>query len=147
MNPYIITTRPKCPNCRVGDGEGECLCADAVSHHAVATLEKASDSVKAAIDAAFPPESIELMPAGELADPESPTGRFWNLIDDADCLRDTKAGGTIGPLPDGTMIEVECVSPLMLASRTPGFSPEALLACAKARDFQPLIDAFNTAHG
>jgi hypothetical protein len=53
-----------------------------------------------------------------------------------------ESGGTVGPLPDGTMIQVESLSPLMLASRC-GASGELMMSCLRSDDWAPLIAAFN----
>ena len=56
---------------------------------------------------------------------------------------DISESGSVGPLPDATMIEVENLSPLMLASKC-GASGELVMSCVRADDFTPLIAAFNT---
>jgi hypothetical protein len=59
----------------------------------------------------------------------------------------TDSGGKIGPLPDGAEIEVEPVSPLTLAARTPSFSSEALMTCVGLNDYTPLVAAYNAMVG
>lgn len=48
----------------------------------------------------------------------------------------------VGPLPDGTTIQVEALSPLMLASRC-GAPGVLVMACLKDDDFKPLADFYN----
>lgn len=93
MTPFIVTTkrpvdavdcgRPEAPR----DGWP-------VSRRAVATLEEARHAA----------HDVMLGRAGE-ADPVWPEGSNsanWNAVD-----RFPESGGTVGPLPDGTVIEVE----------------------------------------
>lgn len=54
-------------------------------------------------------------------------------------------GGTIGPMPDGRVIDVRHVSPLKLAALA-GASGQDVMACRTMRggwNFAPIIDKFN----
>lgn len=94
--PYIITTR---------DVERPFDFA-ARSRQAVATLDEAQDAVAAAMASV---EDANPVGAGQ----SSPYNYAlaWDL---------PESGGTIGPLPDGTVIEVERVSWSRLAEHTTG---------------------------
>lgn len=45
----------------------------------------------------------------------------------------TESGGTVGPLPDGTVIEVEPVELSWLAARAEGFLPDEIIADFNAK--------------
>jgi hypothetical protein len=116
--PFIVTTKRPC-NC---DGDPH---IGSISRRAVATLEEARESLTAEVLAAY----------GDRRDVE-----FRNCNADARCL--PGSGGTTGPLPNGTVIEVEALSPLMLSARA-GISGAEAMACLRADNWQPIIDAFN----
>ena len=102
--PYIITTRPDC-GCGWGSlcdnqtGCGASFHEDRSTSHAVATLEEARD---AALDIMWPYTYDKHACRFEI------TAEIGHL---------PESGGTIGPLPDGTVIEVERVSLATLHAR------------------------------
>lgn len=86
--PYIITTRTRVP---LGEGFAEGL-----SRQAVATLDEA-------LEAAYDRMQVEGgAPAIRSRETYEQLVDQWEAIDES--------GGTVGPLPDGTVIEVEQVS-------------------------------------
>jgi hypothetical protein len=52
------------------------------------------------------------------------------------------AGGTVGPLPDGTTIDVEEL-PWYVIAKLAGCSHDVVKAALISRDFAPVIAAFN----
>jgi hypothetical protein len=107
--PYVVTTRQPCPEGHTepvmqGDGHGwdgtsyhtppcatcDDRCEVIVSRRAVATLEEAQ---RAAAEITLP-YALTVQPAEDKAM-------------SAACSAITESGGTVGPLPDGTVIEVE----------------------------------------
>lgn len=129
--PYIITTKPRCTSCRAGDGEGECLCGDAESRRAVATLDEAQD---------YAAEMVYDVCWAWYA------GRDWTgrkatinaALDAAYALPDE--GGTIGPLPGGTVITVARVTDDQLRAAV-AYRTEGVYAIPLAE----VIDAYNAA--
>ena len=91
--PYVITTRQPETHEPGFDGQLGNYVSGSVSRRAVATLEEARDVAQS------------LFTTHAKADAPA-----WRLIEDD--------GGTIGPLPDGTVIEVEAVGWQDLAERT-----------------------------
>lgn len=130
MNPYIVTVKRRGNNVvpRVGRK------MEVLSRRAVATLEEARTS---AAEAVFEHIGYEEN-LGYRRRPLS-TPAFTVACHDL-----TESGGTVGPLPDGTVIEVEKLSPLMLASRC-GASGELMMGCLRSDDWQPLLTAYNEA--
>jgi hypothetical protein len=95
--PFIVTTKRPCPACVHGPAGGGEHRPESVSRRAVATLEEVQVLVSDAIYDAGQKTTRDALPAFEI--PES--------------------GGTVGPLPDGTVIEVEPVSKLYLGTAVP----------------------------
>jgi cell division protein FtsX len=89
VSPYIVTR--KRPGSYFAGREPQAL-----SRRAVATLEEASRLSEAVVQRVAVERGENYLEAGY--------GKFGN-----DCfnLRTSEAGGTVGPLPDGTVIEVE----------------------------------------
>lgn len=87
MSPYLVTTR------RCAENERVAVRAEALSRRAVATLEEARDW---AMNAAYTGgrEPVDVAAANAVADQAANLSEF---------------GGTVGPLPDGIVIEVEQV--------------------------------------
>lgn len=110
--PYVISTKRRnaesaeCGGCgqRLDDGS---VCEQGgwlVSRHAVATLEEAREIGR---------EMCNLGPGDQFGhDHYLPCSAQFDDL--------PESGGTVGPLPDGTVIEVEQLSPLMLSARIPG---------------------------
>lgn len=84
--PYVITTKRKMATAPIGAFQVE-------SRRAAATLEEAR---KAAHDTMFDR-------AMESAWAEGSNAANWQAVNDL-----PESGGTVGPLPDGTVIEVVC---------------------------------------
>jgi hypothetical protein len=84
--PYIVTTKQRVPN---WDGVGDAPLMRGF-RRAVATLEEARQSCVRALYAANAPQ-------GDVSGP-----RLWTAAYEL-----PESGGTVGPLPDGTVIEVE----------------------------------------
>lgn len=126
--PYIITTIPA----GLLHAESDLSRAD-MPRRAVATLDEARD------------EAVRIVSEHVPAPSSPPYGDRW---DDALLALDAM-GGTVGPLPDGTTIEVERVSePVLreqvrpiLRERGPGYDPDDALTLPLAA----IIDAFNAA--
>jgi hypothetical protein len=129
--PYIITTTQPCvcteaddPN----DHRKDCphwYGHDGVSRRAVATLDEARE-------AAF--EAMATVP------------RYWlnDAVQVGDAIRAVlDQGGTVGPLPDGTVIEVERVDWGVIAGRDwlPKVPP------ISDRVTRKILDAYNAAQG
>jgi len=97
--PYIITTRkyddPYAPNPALLD----------ISRTAVATLDEARETVASIID-------VGEATRGNLP---GPSGDAYQL----DAVRISADGGTVGPLPDGTVIEVRPIGWDKLATLVP----------------------------
>src|SRR5262245_5521435 len=94
--PYIVTVK------REDHIEGLGLECVGHSRRAVATLDKAREAARPIIEAAWPEGSVKL--AASYDDADESTLRFHDAHADVDSL--PESGGTIGPLPDGTVIEV-----------------------------------------
>lgn len=133
--PYIITT--KVPRATARTANGADLEAferrttpdyDVRSHRAVATLDNARLVVRTlVVDSALSRGTTEGYPASaRIADPI------------------TESGGAVGPLPDGTLIEVEELSWLSLAARIPD-CPPVISAHLMLKRFDLVIDAYNVA--
>jgi hypothetical protein len=88
MPGYTVTVTRPCPNCKAGDAEGECLCADAAERHPADTLAGVRAICRTVIDRAT-------------------ADNFYRryFARKADSLR--AKGGTVGPLPNGDTITVE----------------------------------------
>jgi hypothetical protein len=112
--PYIVTTKRR----TLAQPAGRWY-AEPVSRRAVATLEEARDSIYS-------------LCAEKDVDDE-------RIADDIDHLPDS--GGTVGPLPDGTVIEVEQVK--WSAFEGPEWSP--FLPDQEPPDFikAEILDAYN----
>jgi hypothetical protein len=93
--PYIVTTKRELED----DGMGRAW-FERVSRHAVATLDEARETALRAV--------------GERRD------MYYCEMEDAV----PESGGTVGPLPDGTVIEVEQRSRNWLADRLGGMTDE-----------------------
>lgn len=87
--PFIVTAKRRVVE-RIDDIER--VTHEPLSRRAVATLEEATNVACAVVDAVFPP-------IGTLA--------WMRLRGSIDTL--PESGGTVGPLPDGTTIDVEAV--------------------------------------
>jgi hypothetical protein len=109
---------------------------ESVFRRAVATLEEAREQADDAVFAAHNRERKR--PSDELPPPY-----MAQSIEARDL---PESGGAVGPLPDGTVIEVEQLSPLMLAAHIPG-DPASIAALLRVgldrKDWSDLIDAFN----
>jgi hypothetical protein len=117
--PYVITT--KGPSTIPGVGT---LREAVESRRAVATLEEASEACCEIIDA------IPGIDDEHRHDPKlQPAYRL------------SECGGTVGPLPDGTVIEVERVSWLTLSSRVPDTDQAA--GWLMFNEWDKVLDAFN----
>ena len=117
--PYIITTKQPLPD-TTDLMAGLEASLQQPKRRAVATLDEARVALLQACGSDQEAKQIVSATAGRAR---------WN-------------GDTVGPLPDGTVIEVERVSPLRLASMYGGSGAEVMAALA-ADDWAPLIDAFN----
>jgi hypothetical protein len=153
--PFIVTTKRPTPPDETGQPycaacshyhEGACLCPDCghptpcrdhfegasvqtpsldVSRQAVATLEEAKD---AAMQVVYDGPPIRVKTEWEL---------ICMVISDW-----PESGGTVGPLPDGTTIEVEELTWFVIA-KLAECSHDVVKAALFSRDFTPVIDAFN----
>ena len=116
--PYVITTveRESCPDCNgdpwsrsIATGEHGCeSCSNhgthlvPVSRRAVATLDEARIAVSTWITDRWSSNPAFAHGDGELYQPKTRP-----MVAQADTL--PESGGTVGPLPDGTVIEVKRV--------------------------------------
>lgn len=127
--PYIIKTGMSyCPKCDAEGSEQSCQeRGELIDDHddrglridsrlAVATLEEVFTDIHSAL--------------GDIGDPD------WHDIANDEI---TKAGGTIGPMPDGTVIEVQ---PFDTAA---WYSNQALFGPLPAMSDADIIDAYNAA--
>ncbi len=128
--PYIISVTAPRATARTANGrdlerhERSGSGRDTIWSVAVATIEEARDYCQPIVRAIA--NSME-------------RSRFVSAIR---CL--PSSGGTIGPMPDSYVIDVQMVSPLKLAALA-GLSGAQIMAC-KSNDgwnFAPIIDAFN----
>jgi hypothetical protein len=119
--PYIVTTkRPS---------EIDCMMITR-SRRAVATLDEALEHVSTTVCGLMAGENF-----GQYQDE-------FRAIDER--------GGTVGPLPDGTAIEIEQISPLMLAAQITGDKAglgALMRGCLDRDDWSDLIDTFNEQAG
>lgn len=119
--PYVITTRNTDPRQRMAV-EPNGRWTDVTSRRAVATLDEAREAARETI--------YRQEMSGRANDPQFvKVAREFHRIDDE--------GGTVGPLPDGTVIEVEWVTLAAMAG-----SPVANYNPAHTAE---IIDAFNAA--
>lgn len=122
--PYIVTTERPCEEC---DGQGQrrparahmshevtdCpACGTAgmerASRRAVATLEDSRHGAADIIEAALGDRVVAAQRALDVHEPAPAIcDTYGDLLHDAHAL--TGSGGTVGPLPDGTIIDVEQV--------------------------------------
>lgn len=112
--PYTITTH------RPGKHERPIEDGDRYSRRAVATLEDAREHLRCELPGAY-----EWITDGDYADMM------------ADIVALPESGGTVGPLPDGTVIEVAQVSWLALGAGLKVENPTD----------QKILDAYNAAKG
>jgi hypothetical protein len=119
--PYIVTTRERHPSYV----DSSAPFGRVLSRRAVATLDEAHDCAA-------------LVGLGAMAN-DPPDSR---LLRQTIMLRITEQGGTIGPLPDGTVIEVERATWADLR-RAVGREPSAMPSNPKVR--ATTIDAYNAA--
>jgi len=122
--PYIITTTT------IADPDGitpEITPDPDITRIAVATLAEARQTVRSTVRTTYGPHAPYLGQAGEVADA---TARDLN-----------DASGTVGPLPDGTVIEVRRVSRDQI-----GIAIERSFHWTDHATDDELIAAFNGAH-
>lgn len=119
--PYIVTTKHE------GRYPGA---LHPQSRRAVATLEEAREAANDAVGSRMPEHRADV-------------GDYIDAMADADNL--PEAGGTVGPLPDGTVIEVSALTWIDLWAAS-GIGAEGLWHGTEERR-QQIIDAFNQAHG
>jgi hypothetical protein len=116
--PFIVTTNRGCD-----DAECSPRCRNRkLSRRAVATLEEARAVVATITEAARPDRA--------------------DILNAIVALRES--GGTVGPLPDGTVIEVEAVTGGALALRA-GFAIDAYGHCEAS--YAEVIAAYNARGG
>jgi hypothetical protein len=125
--PYIVTTTPREPEGWDDDSDF------APSRRAVATLEEARRAARSTVERAMPIDRPGFSPR-------------HGFLCNTDAL--PEEGGTIGSLPDGTVIEVERVSEAALYNAI-----RPTLCCPTCGIQQShvsgshLIDAYNAARG
>jgi hypothetical protein len=127
VSPFIVTVRR--PTVEVEGGAWAGAGVSSVSRRAVATLEEATAAAERAVRNWR--DKVGTREAWDCA--YAPLSTAANL---------SEAGGAVGPLPDGTVIEVERLSPLMLGSRCRA-SGELMMGCLRDDDWSPLVAAFN----
>lgn len=122
MTPYIITTTTYPPGSPMPSGQ---------SRRAVATLEEAQRAARHEVS-----ESLLRQPEGVFE--YDGCGAWESAEANASVL--PESGGTIGPLPDGTVIEVKPATWREIAPRreSPG-----ILADEQAAWQRQVIDAYN----
>lgn len=120
MTPYIVTTKR-----RWADAASNTAGTQLASRRAVATLEETREVADDAVFAAF--DRDRKRPGDELPPP------YMALSIDARDL--PESGGTVGPLPDGTVIEVERTgwTDLLMAAHITGGSDAQILDAFNAR--------------
>lgn len=130
--PYIITTREsrEAYERRRARDPGAYR-QQGITHQAVATLDEAREAV---MDVAGVPSDL-----GTWDEPES--AHWWTL----ECARLPDHGGTVGPLQDGTVIEVERVETMQLYRRANLPLPDLAFRRTEAQHIRDAIDAYNAA--
>jgi hypothetical protein len=113
VSPYIVTTKR-----RGYMGLGLVRSPRVVSRRAVATLEEANEAVH---------RIVHDLPGK------------WQITTLAKCTPLPDSGGTVGPLPDGTVIEVEQISWDDLRDQCPEHLPRAEGQTRQAA----ILDAYN----
>jgi hypothetical protein len=137
--PYIVTTKQN-PKPVLTRNESDTLVEGPrgpeydVSRRAVATLDEARKVVHDRVT-----EADVRLPA---------TGMAWRVMSYGEIIQAiTEQGGTTGPLPDGTVIEVEPVSYAALCTPETGLNHVPAIRLVNEWDEGEIIAAYNAAQG
>lgn len=124
MSPFIVTTKPDaCP-----EGVEDCRCVGQ-SRRAVATLDEARDAARDRVGPLGSFEAVRAAPS-------------WQ-VDALDTITELlESGGTVGPLPDGTVIEVAPVHSGDLWDSLDA-DTRAFMRCRRDLNIHKIIDAYN----